>query len=105
MVELKCFESYCYHIDCLHQLLEQGAELFLTTFRPMVLNNIRPWSENVGLTRLLIIRVSKCSFMFDGWKMQKIENPCVRGSIPPRATKNHSSPLVGLFLLEVLNGA
>ena len=28
---------------------------------------------------------------------QRIENPCVGGSIPPRATKNHSSPLVGLF--------
>ena len=25
------------------------------------------------------------------------ENPCVGGSIPPRATKNHNSPLVGLF--------
>ena len=28
---------------------------------------------------------------------QRIENPCVGGSIPPRATKNLSSPLVGLF--------
>ena len=28
---------------------------------------------------------------------QRIENPCVGGSIPPRATKNHNSPLVGLF--------
>ena len=26
--------------------------------------------------------------MFDGWKMQKIENPYVGGSIQPRATKN-----------------
>jgi hypothetical protein len=25
------------------------------------------------------------------------ENPCVGGSIPPRATKNLNSPLVGLF--------
>ena len=28
---------------------------------------------------------------------QRIENPCVGGSIPPRATKNLNSPLVGLF--------
>ena len=28
---------------------------------------------------------------------QRIENPCVGGSIPPRATKNHNSSLVGLF--------
>ena len=28
---------------------------------------------------------------------QRIENPCVGGSIPPRATKNLYSPLVGLF--------
>jgi len=27
------------------------------------------------------------------------ENPCVGGSIPPRATKNLNSPLVGLFSL------
>ena len=26
-----------------------------------------------------------------------VENPCVGGSIPPRATKNLNSPLVGLF--------
>ena len=26
-----------------------------------------------------------------------VENPCVGGSIPPRATKNLYSPLVGLF--------
>jgi hypothetical protein len=26
-----------------------------------------------------------------------VENPCVGGSIPPRATKIHYSPLVGLF--------
>ena len=26
------------------------------------------------------------------------ENPCVGGSIPPRATKNLNSPLIGLFL-------
>ena len=36
---------------------------------------------------------------------QRIENPCVGGSIPPRATKNLNSPLVGLFLFQVLNGA
>jgi hypothetical protein len=30
---------------------------------------------------------------------------CGPGSIPPRATKNHNSPLVGLFLFQVLNGA
>jgi len=28
---------------------------------------------------------------------RRIENPCVGGSIPPRATKNRNSPLVGLF--------
>ena len=28
---------------------------------------------------------------------QRIENPCVGGSIPPRATKNLNSPLVGLI--------
>ena len=28
---------------------------------------------------------------------QGIENPCVGGSIPPRATKNLNNPLVGLF--------
>ncbi len=33
------------------------------------------------------------------------ENPCVGGSIPPRATKNLNSPLAGLFLLEFPNGA
>ncbi|MBT8558545.1 hypothetical protein G6712_06135 [Polynucleobacter paneuropaeus] len=26
-----------------------------------------------------------------------VENPCVGGSIPPRATKNLNSPIVGLF--------
>ena len=30
---------------------------------------------------------------------QRIENPCVGGSIPPRATKNLNSPLAGLFSL------
>jgi len=29
------------------------------------------------------------------------ENPCVGGSIPPRATKNLNSPTSGLFLLLV----
>ena len=29
---------------------------------------------------------------------QRIENPCVGGSIPPRATKNQDSQLVRLFL-------
>ena len=29
------------------------------------------------------------------------ENPCVGGSIPPRATKNLNSPLVGLFSFRV----
>ena len=29
-----------------------------------------------------------------------VENPCVGGSIPPRATKNVNSPLVGLFSFE-----
>jgi hypothetical protein len=33
------------------------------------------------------------------------ENPCVGGSIPPRATKNYDSPLVGLFLISGLNDA
>jgi len=32
------------------------------------------------------------------------ENPCVGGSIPPRATKNLNSPLDGLFLLEAVDG-
>ena len=31
---------------------------------------------------------------------QRIENPCVGGSIPPRATKILNSPLVGLFLFQ-----
>ena len=35
---------------------------------------------------------------------QRIENPCVGGSIPPRATKNHNSPLVGLFSFKVWQG-
>ena len=35
---------------------------------------------------------------------QRIENPCVGGSIPPRATKNLNSPLAGLFLLEAVDG-
>jgi len=29
------------------------------------------------------------------------ENPCVGGSIPPRATKNLNSPLVRLFSFKV----
>ena len=82
------------------QLLGQGGELFLTTSPPMVLNNIRPWTRSVGLTRLLIIRVSRCSLMFDGWKMQKIENPCVGGSIPPRATKNPNSRLLAAVFIS-----
>jgi hypothetical protein len=32
------------------------------------------------------------------------ENPCVGGSIPPRATKNLNSPLVGLFSFKVWHG-
>jgi len=36
---------------------------------------------------------------------ERVENPCVGGSIPPRATKNLNSPLVGLFLLEVVDGS
>jgi len=32
------------------------------------------------------------------------ENPCVGGSIPPRATKNINSPLVGLFSFMVRFG-
>ena len=35
---------------------------------------------------------------------ERVENPCVGGSIPPRATKNLNSPLVGLFLLEAVDG-
>ena len=35
---------------------------------------------------------------------QRIENPCVGGSIPPRATKNHNSPLVGLFSFRAWQG-
>ena len=33
----------------------------------------------------------------ESWLMRIIENPCVGGSIPPRATKIINSPLVGLF--------
>ena len=33
----------------------------------------------------------------ESWLRQIIKNPCVGGSIPPRATKNLNSPLVGLF--------
>jgi hypothetical protein len=39
---------------------------------------------------------------------RRVENPCVGGSIPPRATKNHNSPLVGLFffsLSKVVDGS
>jgi hypothetical protein len=32
------------------------------------------------------------------------ENPCVGGSIPPRATKNLNSPLVGLFSFGAWQG-
>jgi len=32
------------------------------------------------------------------------ENPCVGGSIPPRATKNLNSPLVGLFSFMAWQG-
>ena len=35
---------------------------------------------------------------------QRIENPCVGGSIPPRATKNLNSPLVGLFSFKAWQG-
>jgi hypothetical protein len=35
---------------------------------------------------------------------QRIENPCVGGSIPPRATKNYDSPLVGLFSFMAWRG-
>ncbi len=35
---------------------------------------------------------------------QRIENPCVGGSIPPRATKNLNSPLVGLFSFMAWQG-
>jgi uncharacterized protein (DUF1919 family) len=33
----------------------------------------------------------------EGWLRRITENPCVGGSIPPRATKKQNSPLVGLF--------
>jgi len=33
-----------------------------------------------------------------------VENPCVGGSIPPRATKNLNSPLIGLFSFEAWQG-
>ena len=37
----------------------------------------------------------------ESWLRRIIENPCVGGSIPPRATKIHNSPLIGLFLFPL----
>jgi len=35
---------------------------------------------------------------------ERVENPCVGGSIPPRATKNLNSPFVGLFSFMAWQG-
>jgi hypothetical protein len=35
---------------------------------------------------------------------QRIGNPCVGGSLPPRVTKNLNSPLVGLFSFKGVAG-
>jgi len=35
----------------------------------------------------------------EGWLRRIIENPCVGGSIPPRATKKHQNHLRVVFLL------
>ena len=37
-------------------------------------------------------------------RRQRIENPCVGRSIPPRATRNLNSPLVGLFSFRAWQG-
>ena len=34
---------------------------------------------------------------------ERVGNPCVGGSIPPRATKKQNSPLVGLFSLRFVS--
>jgi hypothetical protein len=51
-------------------------------------------SPKVGLRVALVIGNSS-------YPKAALENPCVGGSIPPRATKNLNSPLVGLFSFKV----